>query len=642
MKITTRPVVHLLAVFLASTLTPTTLVSAAGSNSAAARVNHVESSRKYRQTADEMFKLLPADRQLNVNQRMTGYIESESRNLESAISGNLPRRLQSHRESTRYQVAQVEKAAAEQHEKVQELMRRVHQATTSRNPNADNYRNQLLSAVGDLTVSLRRLALYHETFNRLDAESEKQRAPQTGGRNDGTQIATSNRPAMGTPPAVLSPCNGRTGKPAPVGTLSIDGAGAGMTKADLLRSVCAEAGGKVMLMEPSASVSFQHAFRGNGIPAESRVKSLLGTFRNKREASATVERLTTALNEPVEALRLCIGCEPERNGRPRGGADLANGLTVRFLEDGRAAGLMRTHKFREKPTTVAQFLAPMVERWGSPSYQFAQRERITVGWVFPTGNQPLPKEDWYVRQTGNGKTTTELNRDGLLDQGSHADMRMRLVALKPRATYCIGWHFGTGPFVARVSGQPLHRAFGYADDWQHWDTYLFERANGKTSPKRTQPVVEKYVPPGHTRQCGVVVLAKLNLSQMPKVEGSTARRVDLGSVEPLDNATIELLDTRRLNNNFDVLERGRIELESFERGQLGIAPPLTLAEARKAAALTATPAEAQRRYDARNGEDMNAWKACLYRDKSIADAQDRARCQPLDPLGRPASQPVAP
>lgn len=628
---------------LALTLLPPITVSAA--DTGATNINHIEAAKKYRSTAEELRQLLPADHQSNLKHMIASFNESALlRSINTEISNKSPRQIKSDHNSISYSLSQSEKEALAHNNKMQEVKRKAEQAAASKDPNAERYRNQLALVVSDLSYSLHKLATFHETLNKLNIEIAKRETQQTSSAstasNSPINVQANTLSSSKAANSTLSPCDAKSRKSAPRSNISLAGAELGMSKAALLASTCAEANGKVMLMENPSSINFYDAFRGQGIAEESRLKDLLGRYSNSNNSAAktAVDAANKVLYEPVEKIRLCIDCQPQANGHPSGSPDRTNGLTIRFLRDGYAVGIQRNHLFKNTPTTVANFLSPMLQHWGPPSYQFAQGERILVGWVFQAGNQALPTEHWYSRQLANRKTQIELNRDGLLEESPQANPRMRIAAQKPQATYCIGRYMrGTGPITREGRGRAIERYYPYAKDWQDWDIYLFERSQGKASPKRNQPIIEKYATPGYTTQCGSVVLAELHLAKAPAFDGLPSKRVNLQSSDLLQNATVELLDTNKLANNIETLNYARMQLETYERNEFGSALPLSMEDAKKAAALTTTPSEAEKRYASQNANDMQAWKSCLYREKTNADIQDYTRCQSLDPHGRPVS-----
>lgn len=594
------------------------------------KLNHIEAAKKYKQTANELDNLLTGELKANVKHRMLGFRNSAFlRGVDNAISNSNQKKMQRYHKDILYSLSQSERELVDRNNKMQEIKQKVERTADLKDANSERYRNQLGLTVSDLSYTLQVLAVYHETLNKLEI--------QTAQQSNQTSIAQSNSSDIKSNSQALNPnivpCQNNDAKSEATSFISLAGASVGMTKSDLFQSTCAEANGNIMLVGKPSSISFMQAFRGQGIPQTAELTQRFDSS-SKASVSASTKTIRSILYEPVEELHLCIDCKPDHTGRPKGGAYLANGLTIRFMQDGKAAAVQRNHQFKNSPETVANFLTPMTQKLGPPSYQSMERGLIRVGWVFPNGKQALPTENWYRGKAAAGKLgKIELNRDGLLDGATEGERRMHMIAQKPQASYCIAEYMrGVGPFTVQEGGQT--KKFSYADDWQYWDTYLYERSQGKVSPKRPQPFIEKYAPPGYTNQCGVIVLANLYLEQK---SASVEHRVNLQSNELLRNATVELLDTEQLKSKFEKINLAKAQLETHRIDIDGLPQPLSEEDARKAANMTTTLTEAEKRYDTQNATDSRAYKSCLYRDKVNADLNDRTRCQSLDPLGRPVT-----
>jgi hypothetical protein len=422
-----------------------------------------------------------------------------------------------------------------------------------------------------------------------------------------------------------------------------EGVTLGMDRASALAALCAAARKDLMLGREVLARSHSGNYLDFGFGTSSNLPELPWTMTVPFQTmDASVTRYDVGKSYPGSA-QYCFGCKSKQGGgRPDGYAQMRNNIELRFLVDGKVAGITRTQAFgrmMEKevgngihqltwepaPQPLKTLLTPLQQRFGPPSFIWSSGERPVYGWVYPDGKVPLPQEKWFLTHA-TSFDMLQLNAPGLIfDEQTFS--RKKLAAAKPRAGYCLNRHGDPWGNARYFAG----RYFTYDVDWARNEAYLAARQSGKLmSPSTPVAYNVRYEAPGFVERCGIIVMATFakddNISDNRGSYEDAVKPLDLNV--PIYRLTVRMVDTNAVRAQF-------VSEERAVRAKQPADAVTNLAVAQNPVKSSGNAAAANWGAGKMKANDYGAWKTCLYkRLKNRFEYEDEIRCQALDPQGR--------
>lgn len=275
-------------------------------------------------------------------------------------------------------------------------------------------------------------------------------------------------------------CSSLAAAPPPSKKYDLNGVSLGMTEAQAIQGACRASNNDVVIISRP----------------EGRTHFDAKTYTDTKEfVRADYHRASAALGKPYQrGLVLCVNCNGKSSVSYQSPSSQARRLTISLLPDGKIYKLETGVAFGANPQELHTLMAPLENRFGSPSFRQNDYGAVQTGWRFTDSEKPAPLELWYKKRDARGQSTIQYKDDGLIWTGGI----YKYPALRkenPQTSYCMSEHFGH-------IGLAFNAFFRKGSETDH--KLRVERMSHEQMSRETI----NFVAPGHARRCGVLTFSE--------------------------------------------------------------------------------------------------------------------------------------